>query len=190
MLALAVRHPEIDFVLRPHPFLFGTMVDRGLISQRDLDHWVEDWNDLPNTAIHTDGDYADLFKATDLLITDGISFIGEYPLVTGRPTVFLEKPGHWEFSPLGELAAAANIRLTDFAAFETLLDEIRTEGMPDYSAEIAELKAAASPYPGKAAAKIVEIVAEAASKGMGLVDPATIKTLAWEFRSGREPQPE
>ena len=190
MLSIAASHPEIDFVLRPHPFLFGTLVERGVISARDFENWLEDWNDLTNTTINTDGDYAELFKATDLMVTDGISFIGEYPIVTGRPTVFLEKLGHWEFSPLGELAAAANIRLTDFAAFEALLDEIRTEGLPDYSAEIAKLKAAASPYPGKAAAKIVEIVAEASSKGMGLVDPAAVKTLAWEFRSGREPQPE
>ena len=190
MLRLAIRHPEMDFVLRPHPFLFGTMVDRGLIEQQDLDHWIEDWNDLPNTAIHVDGDYAELFKATDLLLTDGISFIGEYPLVTGRPTVFLEKPGHWAFSPLGEIAAEANIRLSGFSAFETLLDEIRTEGLPDYSAQIQALKSAASPYPGKAASRIVEIVAEDAAKGTGLVDASLIKTLAWEFRSGREPQPE
>jgi len=190
MLRLALRYPEIDFVLRPHPFLFGTMVERGLVSQTALDKWIEDWIELSNTAIHTDGDYAELFKTTDLLITDGISFIGEYPLVTGRPTIFLEKAGHWEFSPLGELAAAANIRLSDFGAFETLLDEIRTEGLPDYSEPIAALRAAASPYPGKAASRIVEIVARAFTDGMGLVDPASIKTLAWEFRSGREPQPD
>lgn len=188
MLGLALRHPDIDFVLRPHPFLFGTMVERGLLTEEAMDNWLQDWNDLPNTAIHTDGDYASLFKATDLLITDGISFLGEYPLVTGRPTVFLEKPDHWEFSPLGELAAAANIRITEFAGLENLLDEIRTEGLPDYSEAVARLRAAASPYPGKAAARIVEIVATDAAAGTGLVDPDEVKTLAWEFRPGREPQ--
>ncbi|MEN9748674.1 MAG: hypothetical protein RLZZ603_1366, partial [Actinomycetota bacterium] len=190
MLQLALGHAEIDFVLRPHPFLFGTMVDRSLMTQQQLDAWLEDWNDLPNTAIHTEGDYASLFKATDLLLTDGISFLGEYPLVTGRPTVFLEKEGHWQFSPLGEIAADANIRLSDFGAFETLLDAIRTEGMPDYSEAIAKLRATASPYPGKAASKIVEIVASDAAAGTGLVDASQVKALAWEFRSGREPQPQ
>ena len=190
MLRLAQSHRDIDFVLRPHPFLFGTLVDRGLLTKAQLDAWLEDWTDLPNTAVHTDGEYASLFKATDLLVTDGISFLGEYPLVTGRPTVFLEKPDHWAFSPLGEIAAAANIRLADFAGFETLLDEIRTEGLPDYSDQIARLRAAASPYPGKAASRIVQIVAEDFAAGTPLVDPSVIKTLAWEFRSGREPQPE
>jgi len=190
MLRLAASHRDIDFVMRPHPFLFGTLVDRGVLTQQQLDDWIEDWTDLGNTAIHTDGEYASLFKATDLLVTDGISFLGEYPLVTGRPTVFLEKADHWQFSPLGEIAAAANIRLTDFGSFETLLDEIRTEGLPDYSEPIAALRAAACPYPGKAASRIVEIVAADYAAGTPLVDIAAVKTLAWEFRSGREPQPE
>lgn len=185
LLRLAVMHPEIDFVLRPHPFLFGTLVDRGVLSQAAMQHWLEDWNDLTNTAIHTDGEYASLFKATDLLITDGISFLGEYPLVTGRPGIFLENPGHWEFSPLGELAAAANVRISDFDQLEQLLDSIRTEGLPDLSVEIGRLKAAASPYPGQSARRIVEIVAGNARTK--LVDPATVKTIPWERREGREP---
>ena len=188
MLQFVLRHPEIDFVLRPHPFLFGTLVDRGLMTQEQLNDWLEDWNDQSNTAIHTEGEYAALFKATDLLLTDGISFLGEYPIVTGRPTIFLEKPGHWQFSPLGEIAAAANIRLSEFAAFETLLDEIRTEGLPDYSEPIARLRAAASPYPGKTAARIVEIVSADFAAGTALVDPAAVTSVAWEFRPGREPQ--
>ena len=186
MLRLAISHPEIDFVLRPHPFLFGTLVDRGVLSQTELDDWLADWRDQANTAIHTDGEYASLFKATDLLVTDGISFIGEYPLVTGRPTVFFENEGHWEFSPLGELAAAASIRLSDFEQFETLLDEIRTVGLPDRSSEVAALKRAASPFPGEAAKRIVEVVAQNARQP--LVDPASVHTLAWELREGREPQ--
>mgnify|MGYP000467511705 CR=1 FL=1 len=188
MLSLAIRHPEIQFVLRPHPFLFGTLVDRGVLSREQLDDWLEDWNDLGNTAIHTDGEYASLFKATDLLVTDGISFLGEYPLVTGRPCVFLEKPGHWEFSPLGELAAEANIRLTTMAAFEQLLDEVRTVGLPERADEIAVLRAAASPFPGEAAARIVEIVAADAAAGTPLVDKRLVHQTPWELREGREPQ--
>ncbi|MFM7030243.1 MAG: hypothetical protein ACKOWK_04165 [Micrococcales bacterium] len=188
MLALALRHPEIDFVLRPHPFLFGTLVDRSVLSQTQLDHWLEDWNDLSNTAIHTDGEYATLFKATDLLVTDGISFIGEYPLVTGRPSVFLENEGHWEFSPLGELAADANIRLASMDGFEQLLDEVRTQGLPDRSEQIAALRSAASPYPGQAAQRIVEIVAADVAAGTPLVDKSLVRRTAWEFREGREPQ--
>jgi len=188
MLRFARQHSDVEVVLRPHPFLFGTLVDRGVLSKKQMDDWLEDWKDLTNTAIHTDGSYAELFKACDLLVTDGISFIGEYPLVTGKPTVFLENPGHWDFSPLGQIAAAANIRLTNFDGFETLFEQIRTDGLPDYSEEIALLRKAASPYPGQAASRIVDLVADDFAAGTPLVDPTLIKQVAWEFRPEAEPQ--
>jgi CDP-glycerol glycerophosphotransferase (TagB/SpsB family) len=188
MLKFARQHPHVDIVLRPHPFLFGTLQDRDVLSKGDLEDWLEDWHDLDNTAIDTQGGYAALFRATDLMVTDGISFIGEFPLITGRPTVFLENPGHWEFSPLGEIAAAANIRLTSFDAFEALFDEIQTQGLPDYSEQIAALRAAASPYPGQAAARILDVVANDHSAGTHLVNKSLITQVAWEFRPGAEPQ--
>lgn len=190
MLGFAKSHPNVDVVLRPHPFLFGTLTDRGVISGEQLARWQAEWSSLPNTAIHTDGSYASLFMATDLLVTDGISFLGEYPILTGKPTIFIENEGHWEFSPLGELAAAANIRVPDYAGFEAAFDEIRTAGLPDFSEPIAALRAAANPYPGQAAKRIVEITAADYAAKTPLVDPSLIKTIAWEFREGREPQPE
>ena len=188
MLKFAQQHPHVDIVLRPHPFLFGTLQDRGVISATELDDWLEDWQDLSNTSIDTDGGYAALFRATDLMVTDGISFIGEFPLITGKPTVFLENPGHWEFSPLGEIAAAANIRLTSFEAFEALFDEIQTQGLPDYSEPIAKLRAAASPFPGQAAARIVDAVANDFVAQTPLVNKSLVTEVAWEFRPGAEPQ--
>ena len=188
MLRFATMQAEIEIVLRPHPLLFGTLVDRGLVSATELGHWIADWQDLPNTAIYTDGGYASLFQATDIMVTDGISFLGEYPLLTGKPTIYLEKPGHWEFSPLGKLAVAANIRVTSYEGFEEVFEQIRTEGMPDYSEPIARLRKAANPYPGRAAKKIVEIVAADYAAGTPLVDSSSLKTVAWEFREGREPQ--
>jgi CDP-glycerol glycerophosphotransferase (TagB/SpsB family) len=190
MLAFAKSHPNVDVVLRPHPFLFGTLVDREVISAEALAEWQQEWNALPNTAIHTEGSYATLFMATDLMVTDGISFLGEYPILTGKPTIFIENPNHWDFAPLGELAAAANIRVHSYEEFESVFDQIRTDGLPDFSEQIAALRAAANPYPGKAAKRIVELTAADYAAGTPLVDPSVIKTPAWEFREGREPQPE
>ena len=188
-LALATNNPELDFVLRPHPFLFGTLVDREVMSQTNLDEWLRGWNDLPNTAIDTTGSYARLFEATDLLITDGISFLGEYPLVTGKPGVFLEKPDHWQFSPLGELAAEANIRVAAGTPIASVLAAAMKTGLPPRDAQIAALREAASPHPGQSAKLIVETIAGDFAAGPSrLVNPADIKTVAWEHRPGAEPQ--
>jgi hypothetical protein len=180
----ATEHPEIDLCLRPHPFMFGTLVDREVISDSDLDAWLAAWDALPNTSIDSQSGPAELFVSCDVLLTDGISFLAEYPLVTGKPSVFIENQGHWDFSALGELAAQASIRLSSFAEFVAGFDFILEAGLPDRTAEIAALREAASPYPGESAARIVEIVAADHS---GLVDPSLVTEVPWERLPGREP---
>ena len=160
MLDYAAAHPELDLVLRPHPFLWGTLTDRDLMTAAELADWRASWDALPNTATHEVGSYASLFLATDALFTDGISFLAEYPLVTGKPTIFFEKAGHWSFTPIGEIAAASSVRVADFGSFEAAVDAAKAGLMPDRWSEIATLQAAASPYPGEAAARIVDIVRE------------------------------
>ena len=183
-LEWATAHPEIDVCLRPHPFMFGTLVEREVISDSDLDAWLAAWDELPNTSIDSTSGPAELFVGCDVLLTDGISFLAEYPLVTGKPSVFLENQGHWEFSELGELAAQASVRLSNFGEFVAGFDFILEAGLPDRAAEIAALRDASSPYPGEAAARIVEIVAADHS---ALVDPSVVTEVPWERQPGREP---
>jgi hypothetical protein len=158
MLEFARLHPEIDFVLRPHPYMFGSLVGQGYMTETELVAWRSEWDALPNTATDETSSYAALMLATDLLFTDGISFIAEYPLVTKRPAVYWEKPGHWAFNPLGEIAANSTIRVSDFAALAETIQKAREWGLPPRHQEIDELFAAASPFPGEAAKRIVAIV--------------------------------
>jgi hypothetical protein len=150
----------------------------------DVDAWLAGWDALPNTSIDSQSGPAELFVGCDVLLTDGISFLAEYPLVTGKPSVFIENQGHWQFSELGELAAQASIRLSSFAEFAAGFDFILEAGLPDRSAEIAALREASSPFPGESAARIIEIVAADHSD---LVDPALVTEVPWERQPGREP---
>jgi len=187
MLDFAKSHQDIDIVMRPHLFMFGTLVERKVIGAQELDAWLEEFNALPNTSIETGGDFASLFLSSDLLLTDGISFIGEYPMITGKPAVYLEIPGHWQFSPIGEIAVEANWRIESFAEFVNRFEQIRAEGLGDYSAQIERLRLAASPYPGESAARIIEIVASDFEAKTPLVDKSSIAELAWEFGPDKEP---
>lgn len=187
MLEFAKEHSDVEIIMRPHPFMFGTLVDRDVLDKNALDHWLARWNALPNTSIETGGDFASLFKSCDLLLTDGISFIGEYPMITGRPAVFLENEGHWKFSPIGEIAVQANWRVDSFAKFVERFDEIRANGLGDYTAQIEALRMAASPHPGEAAQRIAQLVAEDFAAETPLVDKSAITELAWEFGPDKEP---
>jgi len=184
VLAWATAHPEVEVVLRPHPFMFGTLVDREVISDSDLDAWLAAWDALATTSIDIESSPAEIFANCDWLLTDGISFLAEYPLVTGKPAIFIENQGHWDFSELGDLAAAASVRLTSFAEFASGFEFILEAGLPDRSSEMAALQAAASPHPGQSASRIIEIVAADRST---LVDPTAVTEVPWERQPGREP---
>lgn len=187
MLAWARDHSDIDVVLRPHPFMFGTLVDREVMNASEVAEWRTAWDELPNTSVDETSAPADLFANCDLLLTDGISFLVEYPLVTGKPCVFIEHSGHWPFSPIGEVAAAANVRLNSFEDFVAGYEFLREAGLPAREVEVAALRAAAMPFAGEAASRIVEIVAADYASGSALVDPTTITEVAWERQPGREP---
>ena len=187
MLEYARNHRDLEIVLRPHPLMFKMLVDREVIAKAILDDWLTEWKALPNTAIDSDGDVAHLFAASDFLVTDGISFLGEYPLATGKPAIFMEKVGHWRFSPIGELSAAANIRVASFADLALALEHATEHGLDDYTGPIAKLREAAVPFPGEAASKIIEIVLADFEAATPLVDKRSINELAWENRPGTEP---
>jgi hypothetical protein len=98
----------------------------------------------------------------------------------------MEKENHWPLSPLGKLAADANIRVNGFDHFEAALEKIVTAGFPDYSKSISDLRRAAQPFPGEAAAKIIEVILDDFWRQTPLVDKSLIKEVAWENRPGTE----
>jgi hypothetical protein len=187
MLSFAQANPDVDLVLRPHPLMFRTLIDRDVIHEDVLKQWVAQWNELPNTAIDADGDVALLFGAADLMVTDGISFLAEYPLATNKPGVFFENPEHWPFSDLGELAANANIRVSDYGELLEVIHKVRSSGLPDYSLQISELRSSAQPFPGLASEKIVGVVKSDFATGTGLVDKTRVTEIPWENWPDAEP---
>jgi len=180
MLDFAAKHKDVDIVFKPHPFLLGTMTGRELMSQQELDDWVKAWDALPNTSTNTDSDYVNIFVNSDMLICDGISFLGEYPLITGRPAVFIENKDHWAFSPLGETIAKTTVGFKSFEDFANSFEKLKTEGLPDRSQEIENFMDEAIPFPRKAARKIIKAVLKDFAKKKPLLDPFKVTSTTWE----------
>lgn len=91
---------RIHIKLRAHPLLASAMqnYDRAL-----WEKFIYKWNELPNTSIDEYWDYIKSFEWSDLMISDGISFLAEYPL-TNKPIIYIESTSHMEFNENGELA--------------------------------------------------------------------------------------
>lgn len=160
MLEFARTNTDVDIVFRPHPFLFGTMTDREVMTQSDIDQWQQDWDSLPNTFTDLGLPMTSILLASDALLTDGVSFLAEYPLITGKPAIFWEKSDHWEFSSLGNIAAATTVTVHTFEGVQQAITDSRNGLLPAMEKEIAELIHAVRPQPASAAATIVELVAK------------------------------
>ena len=158
MLDYAQSNPDIDIVLRPHPFLFGTLTGEGLMSVDELESWQECWAALPNTFTDNEGPFTSLALASDAMITDGVSFIAEYPLVTRKPAIFWAKPGHWEFSRLGKIAQASALTVTSIKEVIEAIDKARQGLLPAKAEEVAALIKAVRPGQSSAATSIVSLV--------------------------------
>ena len=87
---LAKNHPHYNFVYKPHPLLANTVVAQKVMSAAQYQQYLDDWRHLPNGLVVTD-EYIDLFRHSDLLITDSGSFIGEW-LPTKKPCLYLVNP--------------------------------------------------------------------------------------------------
>jgi hypothetical protein len=95
------NHPEIEVVLRPHPELFEHMVATGLKTREEADAYRTRFNALPNGQVYEGGDIFTMFRQSDALILDCISFLAEY-LPTGRPICFLDGMRRQRLNPIGE----------------------------------------------------------------------------------------
>lgn len=94
-------HPNIEVVLRPHPELFEHMVATGLKSREESNAYRNHFNLLPNGQVYEGGDIFSMFRQSDALILDSISFLAEY-LPTGKPICFLDSRRRQRLNPMGE----------------------------------------------------------------------------------------
>ena len=102
-LALPEKHPELDFVFRPHPFLFTVLSKPGKWGESKTAGWIARMRAHPNVRWSDEGDYFPAFASCDAIIQDCGSYLAEW-VYTGKPCCFmLKSPADVEakFTPLG-----------------------------------------------------------------------------------------
>lgn len=95
----AKEHQEYEFIFKPHPELKRQIIRQGLMSIGEMTEYFKMWENLPNAQVYEFGNYFDMFRTSDLLITDCNSFLYEY-LPTKKPVIHLigeHSVGHNEF---------------------------------------------------------------------------------------------
>ena len=151
MLALAKRRPDLDILFSPHPALMSVLQGADPPLAREIEAFFEDWAALPNTGHLQDGPYTGAFKASDLLIVDGLSFLIEYQL-NEKPVINLVRPDRSELNPIGDMvmAGAHPLPVADIGGLERLIDRIHAGDVAPKQAAQASLKALFTAQPDPA----------------------------------------
>lgn len=88
---LMANNPDINFVLKPHPSLSLRLSELNLMTAAQFTEFCESWDSMQNGLCFQGDNFIDLFRRSDLLITDSGSFIF-YWLPTEKPCMYLVNP--------------------------------------------------------------------------------------------------
>lgn len=99
----AEKHPETTWIFKPHPKFKDTLKKFSIMNDEEIEKYYDKWNELG--VVYTQGDYFDIFKSSDLMITDCGSFLAEY-LPTKKPLIRPVNKNAIEFNAVGELVTS------------------------------------------------------------------------------------
>ena len=139
ILNYAVRHPEVNWVFRPHPTLPLALKRTGLMSEREIANYYDAWGKIG--TISSGGGYTRLFNESRTLITDCDSFLSEYAC-TGNPIVHLVSgvKSNRTFSPLKRLFDTY-YKVEGLSLLERTLDQVVVSGEdPKREDRLSELR--------------------------------------------------
>ena len=76
ILEYAQKHPEFNWIFKPHPLLKKALLDNVFMSEEEINSYYSAWESLGQACYN--GDYFELFNNSQLMITDCCTFLMEY----------------------------------------------------------------------------------------------------------------
>lgn len=83
----AAGHPDAELIVRPHPLMFRTLVEKGDMTQQEADDYRQQLQQLPNARLDEAKEYTKMLWQTTALISD-ISFLVVEYFTTGKPVIY------------------------------------------------------------------------------------------------------
>ena len=162
-MALPDRYPGIDFVFRPHPYLFKVLARPEQWGQARVDEYIAELRAKPNVIWSDGGDYFRAFAETDACIQDCGSYLVEY-FYTGKPCCYMLKSPKdidAKFAPLGRKCLAACYLAYDTAAIDSFIQDVVLSNKDAKRASRAEVARSVMVNYPHAAAVALEHIREA-----------------------------
>ncbi len=120
---------KVSFVFKPHPNLRDRAVASGMFKDfESYDKYLSEWNSLPNAKVVEEASYLEFFATSDAMMTDSVSFLGEY-LYVNKPLLLLTRPEQG-FLELGKKITDSYYKApgTDYERIEEFLESVVIDG--------------------------------------------------------------
>lgn len=121
MLEYAKKHPEINWIYKPHPFLKVMLKKTKTMNNEEIDSYWDEWKKI--ALVHESGDYMDLFQQSYAMITDCGSFLTEY-FYTQNPVIHLRRKDSVPFNSSVKKIIENYYPAYNKEELNTLLDEV------------------------------------------------------------------
>lgn len=89
-IGLILAKTDIDFVMRPHPFLFKEIIRSKKFTENELNDIINAFEQPKNSCIDYNCDYREGIISCDFIVADFTSIIYEY-LPSGKPIIYTKK---------------------------------------------------------------------------------------------------
>lgn len=116
-------HPEYEFIVKPHPDLKRQIVRIHFMTQGEVTRYFDELNSLENVQIFEGTSYFDMFRCSDLLITDSNSFLSEY-LPTEKPVIHLINKNSVGFNEYGQKIVSGYYNAKNIDEIRDLIDKL------------------------------------------------------------------
>jgi hypothetical protein len=123
ILELAKKHSDYEWVFKPHPRLRSALVTNSVMTRVEADEYYSSWSTLPNTSVYDGGEYLELFKSSDAMITDCVSFLAEY-LPSENPILHLINAKSIGYNSLGSQIIKDYYKATNVNEFLAHFDKV------------------------------------------------------------------
>lgn len=152
ILDLAKKATGTTWVFKPHPMLRRSMMLAGVMTEKELEEYFREWAGI--SRVYDQGDYFDLFKSSDLMITDCGSFLAEY-LPSGKPLIRLINDRSCALDRLGSGLSDCFYKVHDNEELKRVFDALVIDGNDPLAACRNEIAATLVDRSEPAARKIV-----------------------------------
>jgi len=121
ILDFARSHKELNWVFKPHPRLKLQVIKDGIMTENEINRYYDEWGKIGMVYDH--GDYFDIFKNSDALITDCSSFLSEY-LPTMMPVIHLISKNMVAPNPISKVTSSHYYKARDLKELEFYLNDV------------------------------------------------------------------